>query len=110
MKKFKLLALAFVVATTSLFAVNAELPDVPVKQIRNQVMDLFEIPDFLYQDEMTVNVTFKFDASGKIIVLDVDSKNQDVLNYVRKNMNNKQIETPGEIDRTFKLPLRLVKK
>ncbi len=33
MKKFKLLALAFVVATTSLFAVNAELPDVPVNKL-----------------------------------------------------------------------------
>ncbi|GEM_PF-2025855 len=107
MKKFKLLALAFVIATTSLFAKSIDLPDVPVEVINNQVSELFTTKHKLpITYDKTVNVLFKFDENGRIIVLKIDSKNRDVLNYIRKNMNNKQIDAPVELDRVFIVPLR----
>ncbi len=109
MKKFKLLALAFVIATTSLFAANAELPDVPVKQISNQVSELFITHDFNLNKDISVNVTFKFGSQGEIIVLKVGSKISDVRNYIRKNMNHKLIATPGEINRVFTVDLKFTK-
>ena len=109
MKKFKLMALAIAIGTTSLFASNVEVPDVPVKKIRNQVSELFNTHDFYLNKDIYVNVTFKFSSQGKIIVLKVNSKNNDVINYIRKNMNKKRIETPGEIDRVFTVPLKFTK-
>ncbi len=109
MKKFKLLALAFVIATTSLFATNVEVPDVPVKQISNQVSELFITHDFNLNKDISVNVTFKFGSQGEIIVLNIDSKKWDVINYVNKNMNHKLIATPGEINRVFTVPLKFTK-
>ena len=35
MRKFKLLALAFVIGTASLFAINTDKPESPSKEIRN---------------------------------------------------------------------------
>ena len=108
MKNLKVLALALVFTTGSLFAVEI-VPDIPVKEIRSQIVDLFHAPEFTFQDDLTVNIVFTFNSEGKIVVLSVDSKDPDVLNYVRKNLNSKTIDTPGEMNRVFTMPLRLTK-
>jgi len=41
------------------------------------------------------------------VVLGVDSKNSDVLKYIRKNLNYKKIENPGERDKLYTMPLKL---
>ena len=40
MKKFKLLALALVIGTSSLFAMNTVSPDDPQKEMRNELVKL----------------------------------------------------------------------
>ncbi len=109
MKKFKLLALALAIGTMSLFATTTNgVPDIPAKQIRSQVSTLFTAPDFTVKEDVSVYVLFTFDSDGKIVVLRVDSKDKDVVNYVNESMNNKTIETPGEMNRVFTLPLKIV--
>jgi hypothetical protein len=108
MKNLKVFALALVITTGSLFA-SEIVPDIPVKEIRTQIVDLFHAPEFTFQDDLTVNIVFTFNSEGKIVVLSVDSKDPDVLNYVRKNLNSKTIDTPGEMNRVFTMPLRLTK-
>ncbi len=108
MKKLNLLALAFVIGTASLFATTSNgILDIPVKQISAQIADLFSSPEFYVEDDMTVNILFTFDSEGKIVVLKVDSQNKDVLNYVEKTLNHKKIQTPGEYNRVFTLPLKI---
>jgi len=108
MKKLKVLALALVITTGSLFAAEI-VPDIPVKEIRSQIVDLFHAPEFTLNEELKINIVFTFNSEGKIVVLSVDSKDSDVLDYVRKNLNNKTIDTPGEMNRVFTMPLRLTK-
>ncbi len=108
MKKFKLLALALAIGTMSLFATTTDgVPDIPAKQIGSQVSTLFTTPDFAVDEDVIVNILFTFDTEGKIIILKVDSKDKDVLNYVNESMNHKRIETPGEMNRVFTLPLKI---
>ena len=108
MKKFKLLALALAVGTMSLFATTTnEVPDIPAKQIGSQISSLFAAPDFSVEKDLTVNILLTFDSEGKIVVLRVDSQDKDVLNYVNETLNHKTIETPGELNRVFTLPLRI---
>ena len=110
MKNLKLLALALVIGTSSLFAATVELPDVPVKQISMQISELFtETPDFAVIEDMKINVVFTFNSEGEVIVLKVDSKNKDVLNYIRKTLNHKMLDTPGEMNRVFTMPLTINK-
>ncbi len=108
MKNLKVLALALVISTGSLFAAEI-VPDIPVKEIRSQIVDLFHAPEFTLNEELKLNIVFTFNSEGKIVVLSVDSKDPDVLDYVRKNLNNKTIDTPGEMNRIFTMPLRLTK-
>jgi len=110
MKNLKLWALAFVIGTVGVFATTTDLPDVPVKQIGMQISELLTEPDFAIEEDMKVEVVFTFNTEGELIVLKVDSKDKDVLNYVRETLNHKKIDTPGENNRVFTLPLTIHKK
>ena len=107
MRKFKLLALALVIGTASLLATTVE--DVPNEEIRSQIVKLLEAPDFGVDYEMTVNISFTFSSEGEVVVLNVDSKNRNVLNYIRKNLNYKKIQSPGERDKLYTMPLKIAK-
>ncbi len=109
MKKFNLLALALAIGTMSLFATTNEVPDIPAKVIANQITSLFTTPNFAVEEDISVNVLFTFDSEGKIVILKVDSKDKDVLNYVNECMNHRTIDIPGEMNRVFTLPLKIVR-
>lgn len=110
MKNLKVLAFvfAFVISTSSLFAINV-VPDIPVKEIRTQVVELFDDANFNIEKETVVNIMFTFSSEGDIVILKIDSKDSDIRKYVEKQMHHKMIETPGEPDRVFTLPLRITK-
>ena len=107
MKKFKLLALAFVIGTAGLFAAEIDGPDTPKKEIRTQIVKLLKTPRFAVPNDIDVTVTFTFSSEGELVVLDVDSDNRDVLKYVRKNLNYKKIQNPGDRDKLYTMPLKL---
>jgi hypothetical protein len=108
MKKFNLLALALAIGTMNLFATATnEVPDIPVKVIGTQITSLFTAVDFSVEENLSVNVLFTFDSEGKIVVLKVDSNDKDVVKYIAKTMNHKVIETPGEMNRVFTLPIKI---
>lgn len=111
MKKLKLLALAIVIGTASLFATN-EVPDIPVKEIRTQVVDLFKTPSFNVERDYNLNIVFTFNSEGEIVVQSIYSKDKSkidkyVLNYIHKTMDYKKIPIPGELNRAFNLPLKI---
>ena len=128
MKKLSLLALAFVLGTAVLFSANTnsdniklnavyhlnhfinDVPDIPATQIRSQILDLLVDADFTVEKDMTVSITFTFNSAGEIVVLDVDTKNSDVLNYIRKNVNKQSISVPGEANRVFTIPVKFSAK
>lgn len=106
MKKLMLTALALVIATTTLFATNVNSDD-DSKNIRSQIIQIMDAPDFTINEDTTVAITFTFDSEGEIIVLSVDSKNSKVLNYVRENLNHKAIDNPGERDKLYSFHLKV---
>ena len=105
MRKFQLLALAFVIGTASVFAVNPN--PTPKKVIRSQIVDLLTTPEFDVNTTMTVHVTFTFNSDGQIVVLKVDSRNKDVLNYLRTHLNYQKVDNPGEKDKIYSMDLKI---
>ena len=108
MKKLMLTALAIVISTTTLFASNV-IPEDSNKNIRNQIIKLMDTPEFELNNDTAITINFTFNSEGEIIVLSVDSKNRDILNYVRKNINHKTIVNPGEKDKVYTMPLIMKK-
>ena len=62
---------------------------------------------FNVENELNVMLTFTFSSEGEIVILNVDSKNQDVLDYLRKNLNYKKVKSPGERDKLYTMPLKM---
>ncbi|NOR27993.1 MAG: hypothetical protein GQ540_05645 [Lutibacter sp.] len=107
MKKFKLMALALVIGTASLFAANAEGLKEPTKEIRTQIVNLLQTPDFIIENETVVTLTFTFSSQGEIVILNVDTRDKNILNYVRENLNYKKVDNPGERDKIYTMPLKV---
>ena len=107
MRKLKLFALAMLIGTAGLFATETTNPDTPKKEIRNQIVKLLKAPDFTVEKSMSIDITFTFSSEGEVVVLSVDSKNREVLDYVRKNLNYKKIQNPGERDKIYSMPLKV---
>jgi len=108
MKKIKILALAFVITTSSLFATEI-VPDIPVKEIRTQINELLPTPDFSIETDQTINIFYRFDITGRVYVMWVESNDMEVLKYVRENMHDKLVETNDDYDKVFKMELKLNK-
>lgn len=108
MKKFKLLALAFVIGTASLFAMNTtNTLDGPEKEMRNEIVKLLQAPNFIVTNEMNVTIKFTFNSEGEIVVLCAGCKDKQIVTYIRENLNNKKFKNPGERDKIYLLPLKI---
>jgi len=108
MRKFKLLALALVIGTASLFAVNTDKPENPSKEIRNEIVKLLQSPEFVVENDMNVVLKFTFNSEGEIVVLCAGCKDKKIVDYIRKNLNYKQFNTPGERDKIYTIPLKII--
>lgn len=104
MKKLKLLILALVIGTTGLFASNIDKN----KSLENQIINLESLSNFTIDTEKNVTLRFSVNSNAEIVVLSLDSKNANILNYVRQNLNGKKI-TDSAITSTFeaKSPIEL---
>lgn len=107
MKKFKLLALALIIGTAGLFASNIENPEPTKNEIREQVVEFLQSPNFIVENEITVNLKFTFSSAGEIVVLCAGCKDPDVINYICENLNYKKFKNPGKKDKIYTMPLTI---
>ncbi len=96
MKKFELLVLAFVIGTMNLFATNFP-PDYPIiKDIKPSVKILLPnttILDshiLLHNKEINLKNTSTYNSEGKLVTLDMQSENDDVLISILESLNEKR--------------------
>ncbi len=107
MRKIILLALALVIGTASLFAANVGDPETPTKEIRNEIVKLLKSPDFSVVEDIEVVLKFTFSSKGEIVVLCPGCENEDVISYIRENLNYKKFLNPGERDKIYLMPLKI---
>ena len=107
MKKFKLLALAFVIGTASIFAANVDDLKKPTKELRNEIVKLLQASDIELDNDATVIIKFTFNSEGEMVVLCPGCTNKKLVNFIRENLNHKKFENPGERDKIYKMPLKI---
>ena len=103
MNKFKLMAIAFVLGTASLFASPINNPDVSSDEIRSQIIELVNASASNIDTEISANITFSFNTEGEIVVLKVESLDKNVLTFIRENINGKKIENPGKVRKKYEM-------
>ena len=107
MNKFRLVAIALVFGTTSLFASTIITPDVSKDEIRAQIIELVENSETIIENQVVVHVTFTFSTSGEIVVLKVNSTDKKVLSFIRETLNNKKLENPGKTYRHYTMAINV---
>ena len=103
MKKLQFLTLALFFSMTSLFA--SEKMDKLDADIRQQVVQLMGNVEFETKEDYKMNFTFTFNTEGEIVVLDVNTRNKEIIKFIRENINNKTIENPGVINKKYVMPI-----
>jgi len=107
MNKFRLLAIALVFGTTSLFANTIITPEVSKDEIRKQIVELVESSTNTFENQVLVNVTFTFSSEGEIVVLKVNSTDKQVLAFIRENLNSKTLENPGKANKRYTMSINI---
>ena len=107
MRKLKLLAIALMVGSASIFATNIDELKKPNEELRKEIVELLKTTDIELNSEITVAIKFTFNSDSEIVVLGVDSKNNNVLKYVRENLNYKKLDNPGKRDKLYTIPLKI---
>lgn len=85
MKKFKLALVALVIGTTGMFASNIDNSEILTNDMKNHVIN------FDAEIEKNIKLKLAVNSEDEIVVLGLDSKNSDVLNYVRENVNGQKV-------------------
>ncbi len=105
MNKFKLMAIALVLGTTSLFANNIVNPEISKDEIRKQIVELVQDSNHTINAKIEVKVTFTFSSEGEIVILKVNSTDSAVLTFVRENLNGKVLAKPGKAHKHYTMPI-----
>lgn len=109
MRNLKLLTVAFLLGMTSLFA--SDNIDNPNTEIRVQIVKLLDDAklevEFSGETNFIVNFSFTFNSKGEIVVLNVDSKREDIKDFIRKNVNYKKLPSPGVQNEIYKMPINV---
>lgn len=112
MKSLKILAIAI-----ALFAMNVSTstasPVNPNTKLRAELMELIgkNCPVQLTKDQCTAEVLFMINEKSEIVVISVNSENEDAEDYIKDKLNyhkiSPNVSRAGEI---YLLPLRIQKE
>lgn len=111
MKKFNLLVLALALFTVTIATADPK-PLKPTDELRVQIIDLIgtNIIADMEVAESNADVLFTVNSKKELILLSVDSENDQLENYLKRKLNYKKVNhrpsKPGEI---YLLPVKMVK-
>ncbi|MFD1316690.1 hypothetical protein [Namhaeicola litoreus] len=111
MKKVKILVLAL-----ALFAMNVSAatlaPVKPNAQLRADIVELIG-PNCPYESDKvscSAEVIFTINSEGEIVIISVNSENQDAEGFLKSKLNYKKVNfKPDHAGELFLLPLKMVK-
>jgi len=112
MKSLKLFALALVLFTINVSAAVIE-PIKPTDELRIEIVDLIGSSFMLEmsESEYSAEVLFTVNSKKELIILSVESENEEMEYYLKRKLNYKKVDhrpsQPGEI---YLLPVKMIKE
>ena len=110
MKKLAVLFFGFAMSVTTLFANNdlEKGKEEARATLRTEIIKL--LGNYRVEETTTAEVSFMINRKGEIVVLSVESENEDLENYVKAALNYQSVEkTIAKRMKVYKLPLKMVK-
>lgn len=108
MKNLKTLALLFAMTfSMAIFASSAPLTEEP-SGLNKEITSLLKSPNFEISEEMQAMVTITFNKHNEIVVLSVDSENDEVVNFIKHRLNYHKVTSTLDAEKVI-VPVRLLK-
>ncbi len=107
MKKLIVVLFALVVSSGQSFASNSN-PVERDQRIRNEVANLLKDPKIsVEKNDLSATIQFTLNKKGELVVLDVDSEKDLVIDYIKSRLNYKKvtIEKVKNVNRIYHLTL-----
>ena len=112
MKKLKLFVLALGLFTINMTAANLT-PINPTQELRTEIVDLIgsNYMDQIIADELEADVLFTVNSKKELIVLSVETDNDQLESYLKSRLNYKKVDfRPGKNGEIYLLPVKMVKE
>lgn len=112
MKNLKLFVLALGLFTINLSAANLN-PIKPTDELRVEIVDLIgsNYMDEMVADQNEAHVLFTVNSKRELIVLSVDSDNDQLESYLKGRLNYKKVNhRPSKNGEIYLLPVKMVKQ
>lgn len=111
MKKFQTILLAaFVMLGSSVFAAGSTEPVVEKSTtISKEIGKYLGTHDLKLQEEVTVQVLFTVNRNNEIVVLEVDTEEVILKNFIQNRLNYKKLDNEAVVGKNYTLPVRIKK-
>lgn len=109
MKNLKTFALLFCsVVTLSAFAVLPESGTAEEEKIQQEIARLLDNPGFVLENAIDANVHFMLNREGEIVVLTVETPDDQVESYIKSRLNYQKLPVPKELlNKKFWVPVHI---
>lgn len=107
-KSIKTLLLAIAITFSgAIYATTSAVKEEPTS-LQEKITKLLKNPNFIVEEDSYANVTFMFNKNRELVVLSVDSDNQEVVNYIKYRLNYKKLNVDVQnLNKTFVLPVKI---
>ena len=109
----KKVLLVLAIASTSLTSANNGInqENVDPQALAMEIKALLKNPKFKITDDISTEVTFVFNEDDEIVVLNVDTDNKELENFIKNRLNYKQLLLKEiKNNGTYKVPVRFTTK
>ncbi len=107
MKKLSLVLFAALLFTAgNIMAVDPT--DKPVKRLAVQIQEMLENNQFDVSEDLTADVRFTINREGEIVVLSINTKNEQMVGFVKGRLNYKKVVLEKiEEGKIYTVPVRV---
>lgn len=108
MKKLAVVIFVFAMSVNAAFANDDDKLKKKTSEVRTEVVKLLGDYDNVVDVNLNTSVSFIINRKNQIVVLDVDSRNQHLISYVKRKLNYKKIEVSTlNYMKVYRLPLKV---
>lgn len=102
-----MLVAILLLASTSVFAINETPKNNPSKQLQTKVQKLLDgYFEMSSQERFKVTLIFTANKHAELVVLSVDSEHKDFSQFVKNQLNYKEVKIDGVVEgRCYTIPL-----
>ncbi|RPD96553.1 hypothetical protein EGM88_09300 [Aureibaculum marinum] len=108
MKKLSVFIVMLFLGTLMVFPTNVKNdlnPDLTI-----QIREMLKSPDFINsKEELNATVFLTLNSNNEIVIIQVDSEEEQVENFVKSRLNYKKVKSHTSIQgKIFKMPLKII--